>query len=224
MDGHSISSPHDSIEVKYPPRSIIGNLFDLANLVTLGGLVSSILAITFAARGEFDAAGVGLVLAFFFDGIDGPVAKRLRGRTDDDRSFGGNLDSLVDMLGAGVTLAVVLLAFGEFGFAFVPGAAALAGAVAFRLSYFNVHGLAPGTTRYVGLPTDQSIIVFAAVMLLDGPLDRGVFQVVLYGTAIVLVSLMVSSLRIPKFSGAAFWALNSFALLIAALHLIRLIV
>lgn len=164
------------------------------------------------------------MLAFFFDGIDGPVAKRLSGRTDDDRAIGGNMDSLVDMLGAGVTLAVVLLAYGEFGFAFVPGAAALAGAVALRLSYFNVYGLVPGTTSYVGLPTDQSIIVFAAVMLLDGPLDPGVFQVVIYGTAMVLVSLMVSSLRIPKFSGAAFWALNSFALAIAIAHAVRLLV
>lgn len=58
-------------------------------------------------------------------------------------------------------------------------------------------------------------------MLSDGPLDRGVSQVVLYGTAIVLVSLIVSSLRTRKFSGAASWALNSFALLIVALHVIR---
>ena len=175
-------------------------------------------------RGDFDAAAIGLVLAFFFDGIDGPVAKRLAGRTDDDRAFGGNLDSLVDMVGAGLTLAVVLLAYGEFEFVFIPGAIGLAGAAALRLSYFNVHGFVMGTTRYVGLPTDQSIIVFAAVMLLDGPLDRGAFQVVLYGTAIVLVALMVSPLRIPKFSGASFWALNGFALLVAALHGVRLVV
>ena len=217
------SSPHESANAKRPRRSIIGNLFDLANLLTLAGLLSSIFAITFAVRGDFDAAAIGLVLAFFCDGMDGPVAKRLSGRTDDDRTFGANLDSLVDMAGAGVTLAVVLLAYGEFEFAFIPGAIGLAGAAALRLSYFNVHGLAEGTTRYVGLPTDQSIIIFAAVMLLDGPFDRGLFQVVLYGTSIVLVALMVSSLRIPKLMGAWFWALNGFALLVAVLHAARLV-
>ena len=216
-----ISSPHESADAKRSRRSLIRNLFDLANLLTLAGLLSSIFAITFAVRGDFDAAGIGLVLAFFFDGIDGPVARRLSGRTDDDRAFGANLDSLVDMAGAGVTLPVVLLAYGEFEFAFIPGAIALAGAAALRLSYFNVHGLAEGTTRYVGLPTDQSIIVFAAVMLLDGPLDRGLFQVVLYGTGVVLVALIVSSLRIPKLTGAWFWALNGFALLVAVLHAVR---
>ncbi len=220
---YPISSPHESPDAKRSRQSIIGNLLDLANLLTLAGLLSSIFAITFAVRGDFDAAGIGLVLAFFFDGFDGPVARRLSGRTDDDRAFGANLDSLVDMASAGVTLAVVLLAYGEFEFEFIPGAIALAGAAALRLSYFNVHGLEEGTTRYVGLPTDQSIIVFAAVMLLDGPLDRGLFQVVLYGTAVVLVALMVSSLRIPKLTRAWFWALNGFALLVAVLHAVRLV-
>ena len=212
-----MSAPHESA-----PRPIIGHLADAANLVTLAGLLSSILAMTFAVRGEFAAAGIGLVLAFFFDGIDGPVSKRLSGRTADDRAFGANLDSLVDMAGSGVTLAVVLLAYGGFGAAYVPGAFALVGAVAFRLSYFNVHGLDKGATRYVGLPTDQAIVAFAAVMLLDGPLGRDLFLVVLYGSAMALVALMVSPLRIPKLTGASFYALNGVALAIAALHAVRL--
>lgn len=204
-------------------RPIVGHLLDAANLVTLAGLLSSILAMTFAVRGEFAAAAIGLVLAFFFDGIDGPVAKRLSGRTADDRAFGANLDSLVDMAGSGVALAVVLLAYGGFGAAYVPGALALAGAVAFRLSYFNVHGLDKGATRYVGLPTDQAIVAFAALMLLDGPLDRGLFLIVLYGGAMALVGLMVSSLRVPKLTGRSFYAINGVAFAIATLHAVRLL-
>jgi CDP-diacylglycerol--serine O-phosphatidyltransferase len=183
--------------------------------------VSSVVAITFAVRGEFAASAICLILAFFFDGIDGPVSKRLAGRTDDDRAFGVNMDSLVDMAGAGVTLAVLLLAFGEFGAAYVPGAAAIAGAVALRLSYFNVHGTDEGTNRYVGMPTDQAIIAFAALMLLDGPLERDAFQVVIYAGAMVLVALMVSPLRIPKLTGPSFYAINAVALVIAILHGVR---
>ena len=104
---------------------------------------------------------------------------------------------------------------------YVPGAFALAGAAAFRLSYFNVHGLGGGASRYVGLPTDQAIIAFAAVMLLDGPLDLGAFRVVLYIGAVALAGLMVSPLSIPKLTGASFYALNVFALIIAALHAVR---
>lgn len=185
-------------------------------------MLSSIAAITFAVRGEFAAAGIGLVLAFFFDGIDGPVAKRIVGRTADDRALGANLDSLVDMAGAGVALAAVLMAYGGFGLAYVPGAFALATAAALRLSYFNVHGLDEGTSRYVGLPTDQAIIAFAAIMLLDGPLSREPFEMVLYAGAVLLAALMVSPLRMPKLTGKGFAIFNGAAFAIAALHALRL--
>ena len=204
-------------------RPIVGHLLDAANLLTLAGLLSSILAMTFAVRGDFAVAGIGLVLAFFFDGIDGPVAKRLSGRSADDRAFGASLDSLVDMVGAGATLAVVLLAYGGFGAAYVPGAFALVGAAALRLSYFNAHGLDDRTSRYVGLPTDQAIVAFAALMLLDVPLDRALFLIVLYGGAMALVALMVSPLRIPKLMGVPFYAFNGVAFAIAALHAVRLV-
>lgn len=174
-------------------------------------------------RGDFDAAAIGLVLAFVFDGIDGPVAKRLSGRTADDRAFGANFDSMVDMAGFGVALAVVLLAYGGFGAAYIPGAFVLVSAAALRLSYFNVHGLPDGATRYVGLPLDQAVIAIAAVMLLDGPLDRELFVVVLYGSAMALAALMVSPLRVPKLTGGAFYALNGVAFAIAALHAARLV-
>ena len=127
------------------------------------------------------------------------------------------------MAGGGVALAVVLLASGGFGAAHMPGAFALVAAAAFRLSYFNVHGMDKGSTRYVGLPTDQAIIAFAAVMLLDGPLGRGLFQVVLYVSALAIAALMVSSLRIPRPKGAFFYAFNGVAFSIALLHAVRLV-
>lgn len=174
-------------------------------------------------NGEFHAAAIGLVLAFFFDGIDGPISKRIPGRTDNDRAFGANIDSLVDMVGAGATLAVVLLAYGDFAIGYVPGAFAIAGAAALRLSYFNVYGLAPGTTRYVGLPTDQAIIVIAAVLLLEGQINGDVFSIVLYGAVIGVAGLMVSPLRIPKLVGVSFYAFNALAFAIAAGHAAQLI-
>ncbi len=211
------------MEQKIARRPIVGHLFDAANLLTLSGLLASTLAIVLAVRGEFPGAAIALIAAFFFDVVDGPVSKRLPGRTADDRSFGANLDSLADIVSAGVTLSVVLLAYGEFGAAYVPGAFVLAGAAAMRLSYFNVHGLSERSATYVGVPTDMVLIAFTAVMLLDGPLARDVFQVVLYGTAVTLAGLMVSPLPVPKLVGGRYYALMAVALVIATLHAVRLV-
>ena len=204
-------------------RAILGHLLDAANLLTLAGLASSTAAIAFAVNAEYEAAAISLVLAFFFDVIDGPVAKRLHGRTADDRAFGADLDSLADMVAAGVALGVVLLSYGEFGAAYVPGALALSVAAAMRLSYFNVHGLDEASVSYSGLPTDLAIIAFVAVMLLDVPLPRDAFQPLLYATAFALAALMVSPLRIPKLTGHWYYVLAGLAVLVAAAHASRLV-
>ncbi len=200
-----------------PP--ILASLRDAANLLTLAGVFSSLLAITFASTGRLSAAAVALVAAFIFDVVDGPVAKRLRGRNADDRAIGANLDSLADVVSAGVALSVVFLAYADFEAAFVPGALMLIGAATLRLAYFNVHGLAEETsTTYTGLPTDLAIISFVTVLLLDQPLTRNAFQIVLYGAVLVLAGLMVSSVRFPKFTGPPFYAVLGLGLLLAATH------
>ncbi len=204
-------------------RTILGHLRDAANLLTLAGLLSSALAITFALNGEFSAAAIGLVLAFFFDVVDGPVAKRLHGRTADDRAFGANLDSLADIVSAGVALGVVLLAYGDYEAAFVPGAFLLVGAAALRLAHFNVHGLDEASDSYTGLPTDLVVLSFVAVMLLDEPLTRSAFQVVLYGAVLILAGLMVSPLGIPKFTGTSYYAVTALAFTLASTHAARMI-
>ncbi len=204
------------------PRPIVGHLVDAANLLTLAGLLSSVLAIVFAVRGEFEAAGVGLVFAFIFDVLDGPVAKRLASRSATDRGFGANLDSLADMVSAGGALGLVLLAFGEFNGVYVPGAFALGAAAALRLSYFNVHGLDESSGRYTGLPTDMAVIAFAAIMLLDEPLSRESFRATLYVGAIAIAGMMVSQLAIPKLTGRWYLILIGSAVAVAAGHLVAL--
>jgi CDP-diacylglycerol--serine O-phosphatidyltransferase len=161
-------------------------LIDAANLLTLCGLASSVLAMFLAVRAEYAGAAIALVAAFVFDVVDGPVAARAKGRDRDQSAFGANLDSLADMVSAGVALGVVIMSYGHFRVAYLPVAIVIAAATALRLSYFNVHGLDPDSGTYTGLPTDLAIIGFVALMLLDGPLDPSAFRVVLSVGGVVL--------------------------------------
>jgi phosphatidylserine synthase len=203
--------------------SILSHLADFANLLTLTGLAASVVAITLAVRGAHAGAAISLVGAFLLDVVDGPVAKRTPGRTTEQGAFGANLDSLADMVSAGVALGVVILSYGHFRGAYVPVAVLLAAATAMRLSYFNVHGLDAASGTYTGLPTDLAILSFVALMLLDGPLGLAAFRVVLSAGGVVLAALMVSPLRIPKFTGGWYIALIILALALAAAHAARLI-
>ncbi len=71
--------------VKQP--SIISFANDLANLCSLAGLLSAVLAIYFAIVGNFPAAMIGLVWSVFFDWSDGNIARRMKDRTDEQRKF-----------------------------------------------------------------------------------------------------------------------------------------
>jgi CDP-diacylglycerol--serine O-phosphatidyltransferase len=195
-----------------PKPPILASLHDAANLLTLAGVFSSLLAITFAFTGKLSQAAIGLLAAFIFDVIDGPVAKRLKGRTTTDQAIGANLDSLADVISAGVTLAVVFLAYGNFQPQYIPGAFCLVAAATLRLAYFNVHGLTDTSTTYTGLPTDLAIITFTTVLLLDQPLTHNTFQIVLYTTTLTIAALMVSTLPFPKLTGKPFYTIIALAL------------
>jgi phosphatidylserine synthase len=82
---------------------------DLPNLCSLAGLLSAVLAIYFAILGIFPAAMIGLIWAVFFDWSDGIIARRMKGRTENQKNFGGQLDSLIDVVSFGLCPAVVLL-------------------------------------------------------------------------------------------------------------------
>ena len=181
------------------------------------------LAMLLAVRAEFAGAAIALVAAFVFDVIDGPVAARAKHRDAVQSTFGANLDSLADMVSAGVALGVVVLSYGDFGVVFLPVAVLLAAAAALRLSYFNVHGLDADAGTYTGLPTDLAILGFVALMLLDGPLDLTAFRIVLSLGALVLAGLMASSLPIPKLTGRAAVAVTVAGVALAALHAVRFV-
>ncbi len=206
-----------------PPSPILSHVVDAANLLTLTGLATSVLAITLAVRGQFAEAAICLVGSFVFDVVDGPVAKRTSGRTAEQGAFGANMDSLADMVSAGAALGVVIVSYGRFQLAYVTVAVLLAMATALRLSYFNVHGLDEASGTYTGLPTDLAIISFVALMLLDGPLRPSDLRVALGVGGAVLAGLMVSPLRIPKLTGRSYVALIIVAVTLAAAHAARVL-
>jgi CDP-diacylglycerol--serine O-phosphatidyltransferase len=184
---------------------------DLPNICSLIGLLCAILCIYYAILGNFPAAIIGMIWAVFFDWCDGIIAHRMKGRTDEYRAFGGQLDSLIDIVSFGICPAVLLLSYGKFSPWFLPGAFVIVATSAIRLSYFNIFGLVDDLT-YMGLALDNNVIILAFVFLFDGFFSHSVFSAILYTILMVLAAFNLAPVRTPKFAGRWFYVLAVYAL------------
>ncbi|MBU8913469.1 MAG: CDP-alcohol phosphatidyltransferase family protein [Spirochaetales bacterium] len=190
---------------------------DLPNLCSLAGLLCAVLGIYFAIRGSFHLAMIGVLWAVLFDWADGIIARKIAGRTDHDRAFGAQLDSLIDIVSFGVFPAVFLLSYGQFSPWFLPGAFLIVAASAMRLSYFNIFGLA-SDGRYMGLALDNNAIIVAFVFLFQGLMGHAAFSIVLYSLSMVMLVFNLAPIRTPKFSGRWFYVLIVYTLGLTVIH------
>lgn len=180
--------------------TILSYVKDIPNLCSLSGLACTILAIYFSILGVYYAAMIGMVWAVAFDWADGLIARRMKGRTGADSTFGGQLDVLIDIVSYGVTPAILLLSYGKFDPIYLVGAFIMVAASAIRLSYFSTFGLSGGT-KYTGLALDNNSLILVFIFLLESFVSEGTFSVILYVSGLGLAALNVSQIKTPKLSG-----------------------
>lgn len=190
----------DKAEPQELQPTILSYVKDLPNLCSLAGLLCTVLAIYFSILGVYSAAMIGMIWAVAFDWADGLIARRMKGRTGNDRTFGGQLDVVIDIVSYGVAPAILLLSYGKFNPVFLAGAFIMLAASAIRLSYFTTFGLAGGS-KYTGLALDNNNIILVFIFLFEGVFSGGIFSVILYVSGLGLAALNVSQIKTPKLSG-----------------------
>ena len=162
-----------------------------ANLVTSAGLCAGFAALLVAQDSVGWAAGL-LALSALLDGVDGVLARR----SGCDRAFGGQLDSLSDIVCFGVVPAATLW-WALLHEVPVPGAVVCGGflvAGAWRLARYH---LVQRPNRFVGLPIPAAGLLLMAVALwVSSPWLAGL-------GALALSALMVSALPIPTLAAIA---------------------
>ncbi|MFO7750307.1 MAG: CDP-alcohol phosphatidyltransferase family protein [Desulfobacteraceae bacterium] len=204
-----------------PEKGMLWFAKDLPNLCSLAGLLSALMGIYFALLGNFSAAVIGMIWAVLFDWGDGMIARRMKGRTEDQKEFGAQLDSLIDMISFGICPAVFLMSYGGFSPWFLPGAFVIVATSAIRLSYFNIFGLVD-TQTYTGLALDNNIIVFAFMFLFEPLFPPLFFSILLYTMFLAMAGFNLSPLRTPKFSGKWVYALVIYTIALTMIYAWRL--
>ncbi len=142
-------------------------------ILTYLSLLSALFGTHLAFQGEEIYALLCLLLCGMFDSLDGIVARTKKERTEKEKKFGIQIDSLVDMFSFGVFPAIIGYTMGLDGWIwFVLFALYSIGAVS-RLGYFNVvEEMRQQETNekrkyYQGLPVTCASLIFPAIYLLN---------------------------------------------------------
>ena len=176
----------------------------LPNLITLLALCAGLTAIRVAVEGKLDLALAAIVLAVVLDGIDGRLARMLKGTS----RFGAELDSLADFVNFGVAPALILYFWGLKELKSAGWIAALVFAICagLRLARFNVMIDDPNKPAwegnfFTGIPAPAgAITVLLPIYLYFLGVSNGLVTAWLtFFYTLVIALLMVS--KLPVFSG-----------------------
>ncbi len=178
----------------------------LPNIVTLLALCLGLTAIRLAIDGAIDWAIIAIAGAAVLDGLDGRIARALKGTS----RFGAELDSLADFVDFGVAPALVLFvadlhAAKSFGWV---ATLLFAMACALRLARFNVmidDPDQPGWRKgfFVGMPAPAGAIVGLLPIYIRFALDLSppTARVAVFESLYVLAIALLMASRVPHFSG-----------------------
>jgi CDP-diacylglycerol---serine O-phosphatidyltransferase len=174
----------------------------LPNILTLLALCAGMTAIRLAFSGKFESAVIAVMIAGALDGVDGWVARLLKGTS----SLGAQLDSLSDFVSFGVAPAIMLYMWTMHSLASIGWALVLLYAVccALRLARFNTQigaELPPYAYNFfTGVPAPAAAGLVMVPMFLSfefgGDLPRSPYLAACFLAAVA--GLMVS--RVPTFS------------------------
>src|SRR5690606_35543989 len=166
----------------------------LPNLFTTAALFAGFYAIISGMKGNFEAAGMAIIVAQLMDGFDGRIARL----TNTTSAFGVQYDSLSDMVSFGLAPSLVIFSWGleplgKFGWA---AAFLFAACAALRLARFNTQVETVDKRYFVGLASPPAAAILATtVWLWHDVVPPYEVSVIVAIATVVIGLLMVSNIR-----------------------------
>jgi CDP-diacylglycerol--serine O-phosphatidyltransferase len=183
---------------------VLPNLFTTANLFC--GFYSAIAAM----KGLYEIAAITILIAVVMDSLDGRIARM----THTTSKFGGEYDSLCDLVTFGVAPAILVYNWSLFSYGKIGWLAAFLFVVcgALRLARFNVQIGVIDSRFFNGLPIPGGASVLATGVILYFFLGgEGRFPHWLIMVGVVAVALfMVSSIKYYSFKDLNFFSRQPF--------------
>ena len=196
-------------------------------LLTYLGVVFSVIAMYFAfTKMAFSEISylkfslVFLVLAGVCDMFDGKVARMCK-RTNEEKEFGIQIDSLADTVSFVVLPVVIMLSLGMNSIIDIIIYAIFVLCGISRLGYFNVNASLDNPVKfYNGLPVTATAIIYPVVGLLHNQIPECAFQTVYIAITLLTAILFITKVKIPKFKGSAYVIIPIIAIILMVLLLV----
>ena len=178
--------------------------YDYTVILTYMSLLSAVTGMVFSAKGIFGAAVLCLFFSGFCDAFDGIVARTKKNRTEDEKAFGIQIDSLCDAVSFGVFPAVLCYHMGMdrfLGIVILMGYC-LCGVI--RLAFFNViegkrqQSEGGANKTYRGLPVTTIAITLPVFFLTRFFLPAEVFDTLLHLLMAATAFLFVLDVSVKK--------------------------
>lgn len=171
----------------------------LPNLFTIAAMFSGFYAIIASMKGHYEYAAIAVFMAVILDGLDGRIARLMHAQSE----FGGQLDSLSDMVSFGVAPALVMYTW-SLAVMGKPGwlaAFIYAVCTALRLARFNIQAKKIDKRYFQGLATPASAAFVASIIWVCSvyAITGEAVAIPMIVVAIVLGLLKVSTIRYRSF-------------------------
>ena len=201
---------------------MIVGMWNKSVILTYIGLFAAVLGMYISIVGiNLNYAVICLIIAGIADLFDGSVARKIK-RTDDEKSFGVQIDSLVDVMSF-IALPITLLTAAGMNkpyHAVLFALFAMCGIA--RLGYFNV--VTADTQKaikyYTGLPVTYCALIFPLVFLTRSLLTGDIFVIVLSVSVITVSLLEILKVNVIKPKGVAYAVFGIIAIALIIVYLL----
>ena len=173
-------------------------------ILTYIGLMSSVFGITQVMDGEYSIAFLCLLLSGVCDLFDGKIARACKTRSDREKVFGIQIDSLCDLVCFTVLPAIMGFSMGfKYGLGIMSAMLLVLGGV-IRLGFFNVmeeerqRTTTENRKEYQGLPVTSTAIIFPLLYLGKGYMSADIFPYFFQSFMIVVSLLFVLNIKVKK--------------------------
>lgn len=177
--------------------------YNYSVILTYIGLISSIMGMIFTVNGHYKLAIFCLAFSGLCDMFDGKIARAMKNRTDDEKKFGIQIDSLCDVVCFGAFPVILCYCLGLKDVFGIMILAFYGTASVIRLGYFNVmeekrqQETSEARKYYEGLPITTMAIILPIIYLLK-PCMAGYFVLILHIVVLVVGFLLILRFQLKK--------------------------